>query len=114
MEEFVQDQHPISREERRVNKDEFADKLAKQTGLTKAKAREAIDCIFSTEPRQGIIAIELDAGRDFTITGFGTFGTRRRKAREGRNPRSGETIKIPAMTVPTFKAGKGLKDRVRV
>lgn len=96
-----------------MNKDAFAEKLAKKTDLSKAKAREVIDAIFSTDPREGIIAIELDGGRDFTITGFGTFGTRRRKAREGRNPRTGETIKIAAMTVPTFKAGKGLKDRVR-
>ena len=96
-----------------MNKDDFAAKLAKKTDLTKAKAREVIDCIFATEPGHGIIAIELDAGRDLTVTGFGTFGTRRRKAREGRNPRTGATIQIPAMTVPTFKAGKGLKDRVR-
>lgn len=96
-----------------MNKDDFAAKLAKKTDLTKAKAREVIDCIFSTDPGAGIIAIELDAGRDLTVTGFGTFGTRRRKAREGRNPRTGERLQIPAMTVPTFKAGKGLKDRVR-
>ena len=96
-----------------MNKDDFAAKLANKTDLTKAKAREVIDCIFSTDPREGIIAIELDAGRDFTVTGFGTFGTRARKAREGRNPRTGETIQIAAMTVPTFKAGKGLKDRGR-
>jgi DNA-binding protein HU-beta len=96
-----------------MNKDDFAAKLAKKTDLTKAKARDVIDAVFSTDPGHGIIAVELDAGRDFTITGFGTFGTRRRKAREGRNPRTGETIQIPAMTVPTFKAGKGLKDRVR-
>ena len=96
-----------------MTKDEFAAKLAKNTDLSKTKAREVIDCIFSTEPREGIIAIELDAGRDFTVTGFGTFGTRRRKAREGRNPRTGEPIQISAMTIPTFKAGKGLKDRVR-
>ncbi len=96
-----------------MNKDDFAAKLAKKTDMTKANARDVIDCIFSTDPGEGIIAIELDAGRDFTITGFGTYGTRRRKAREGRNPRTGETIQIPAMTVPTFKAGKGLKDRVR-
>lgn len=97
-----------------MNKDDFAEKLAKKTDLTKAKAREVIECIFSTDPGKGIIAIELDAGRSLTITGFGTFGTRGRKAREGRNPRTGKTIQIPAMTVPTFKAGKGLKDRVRV
>jgi len=97
-----------------MTKDDFAAKLANKTDLSKAKAREVIDCIFSTDPGHGIIAIELDAGRDFTVTGFGTFATRRRKARMGRNPQTGQPIQIQAMTVPTFKAGKGLKDRVRV
>jgi nucleoid DNA-binding protein len=97
-----------------MTKDDFAAKLAGKTDISKAKARDVIDAIFSTDPREGIIAVELDGGRDFTITGFGTFSTRRRKARTGRNPQTGATIQIPAMTVPTFKAGKGLKDRVRV
>ena len=96
-----------------MTKDDFAAKLAGKTDLSKAKAREVIDCVFSTDRGQGIIATELDAGRDFTVTGFGTFGTRKRKARMGRNPQTGQSIHIPAMTVPTFKAGKGLKDRVR-
>lgn len=96
-----------------MTKDEFSEKLAKKTDISKAKAKEVIDAIFTTDPREGIIAVELDAGRDFTITGFGTFGTRRRKAREGRNPQTGEPMKIPAMTVPTFRAGRGLKERVR-
>jgi DNA-binding protein HU-beta len=96
-----------------MTKDDFAAKLAKNNDMSKAKAKNVIDSIFSTDPREGIIAVELDAGRDFTITGFGTFGTRRRKARMGRNPQTGQQISIPAMTVPTFKAGKGLKDRVR-
>jgi len=97
-----------------MTKDDFAAKLAGKCDLSKAKAREVIDCIFTTDSGHGIIAVELDAGRDFTVTGFGTFATRRRKARMGRNPQTGEAIHIPAMTVPTFKAGKGLKDRVRV
>ena len=97
-----------------MTKDEFAAKLAGQTGLTKAKAGEVLNSIFSTESGKGLIAVELDASRDFTITGFGTFGTRDRKARMGRNPQTGAAIQIPAMTVPTFRAGKGLKDRVRV
>lgn len=96
-----------------MTKDEFASKLAKKTDISKTKARDVLDAIFATDAGQGIIAVELDAGRDFTITGFGTFGTRRREARKGRNPQTGEAIQIPAMTVPTFKAGKGLKDRVR-
>ncbi len=96
-----------------MTKDQFAEKLARKADISKAKAKEVIDNIFSTEPREGIIATELDAGRDFTITGFGTFSTRNRKARTGRNPQTGQTIQIPSMTVPTFRAGRGLKERVR-
>lgn len=95
-----------------MTKDDFAAKLAGRTDLSKAKAREVIDCIFGTESGSGIISTELDAGRDLMITGFGTFGTRARKARTGRNPQTGEQLWIAARTVPTFKAGKGLKERV--
>jgi DNA-binding protein HU-beta len=97
-----------------MNRTEFAQKLASQADISQTQAREILDIIFSTAPRKGIIAIELDAGRDVTITGFGTFTTRRRKARQGRNPQNGKTIQIAASTAPAFRAGKGLKDRVRV
>jgi DNA-binding protein HU-beta len=96
-----------------MTKDEFAEKLANKTEISKAKAHEAIDAIFATEPGKGIIAVELDAGRDFTITGFGTFYTRERAARRGRNPKTGESLMIPAMRLAAFRAGKGLKERVR-
>jgi DNA-binding protein HU-beta len=96
-----------------MTKDEFAEALAKKTDLSKSKAHEAIDAIFSTEPGKGIIAVELDAGRAFTITGFGTFSTRSRAARQGRNPQTGQTMTIPAMKLASFRAGKGLKERVR-
>jgi DNA-binding protein HU-beta len=95
-----------------VNKTEMAKKLAKKIGVSQAKAGEAIDAVFSTEPGRGIIAVELDAGRDVSIAGFGKFETRRRRARLGRNPATGATIHIPATTVAAFKAAKGLKDRV--
>lgn len=95
-----------------MTKDDFATRLAMKTDLSKTKAREVIECIFSTESGDGIIATELDAGRDFPVTGFGRFGTRRRKARTGRNPQSGTPIWISSKTVPTFKAGSGLKGRV--
>jgi len=97
-----------------MNKTELCAKLAKQSGLTKAQANDVINALFDTEPGKGIIAAELDAGRSVTIPGFGTFDTAKRNARQGRNPQTGETIQIAARTVPTFKAGKGLKDRVRV
>lgn len=97
-----------------MTKDDFAAKLAKKTDISKTKAHDVIDAIFSTAPREGIIAVELDAGRSITITGFGTFDTRHRAARRGRNPQTGAPIQIPEMTVPSFRAGKGLKDRVRV
>lgn len=96
-----------------MTKQDFAEKLAKKTDLSKAKSMEVIDAIFSTKPREGIIAVELDAGRDFTITGFGTFKTRKTKARKGRNPQTGKEITIAARRSVSFRAGKGLKERIR-
>lgn len=95
-----------------MNKTEMAKKLAAKTDLSQAKAAEVIECIFSSEPGHGIIAVELDADREVSIAGFGKFETRRRKARQGRNPATGETIQINATKVAAFKAAKGLKDRV--
>ena len=95
-----------------MNKTEMAQKLAKKTGMTQAQAADAVDAIFSSKPGHGIIAVELDAGRKVSISGFGTFETRRRSARTGRNPATGESIQIAAKTYPAFKAAKGLKDRV--
>jgi DNA-binding protein HU-beta len=96
-----------------VTKQDFAEKLAKKTDLSKAKAMDVIDAIFSTKAGEGIIAVELDAGRDFTITGFGTFKTRKTKARKGRNPQTGKEITIAARRSVSFRAGKGLKERIR-
>jgi len=96
-----------------MNKTELCAKLAKKPGMTKTQASDVVNVLFDTDSGKGIIAVELDAGRNVTIPGFGTFDTSRRKARQGRNPQTGATIQIEARTVPTFKAGKGLKDRVR-
>ncbi len=93
-----------------MNKSELAVKLAKKAGLTQAKAAEVVDAIFNAN--KGIIAVELDADRKVTVPGFGTFATRKRKAREGRNPATGTAIKIPARKYVTFKPGKTLKDKV--
>lgn len=97
-----------------MNKTELAEKLAKTTDISVAKAKEVVDAIFSTAPRKGIIAIELDAGRKVQITGFGTFETRHRAARKGVNPGTGETITIAAKHYAAFRVGKGLKERVEV
>ena len=95
-----------------MTKKEMAAKLAGKCDITQAKALEVVNAIFDTKPGNGIIAVELDAGRKVTLPGFGTFGTRHAKARTGLNPKTREPIEIAARTVPTFKAGKGLKDRV--
>ena len=95
-----------------MNKTELIDKVAKKTGLTLKDSREVVEAIFSTSPKEGIIAVELDAGRKVQITGFGTFVTRRRKKRMGRNPQTGEAISIPATKFPAFAAGKALKTRI--
>jgi len=97
-----------------MNKTELAEKLAGKTELTRAMALDVVDAIFSVEDSQGIIAVELDADRDVTIAGFGKFETRKRSAREGRNPATGETIQIEAKKVAAFKPAKGLRDRVAV
>lgn len=96
-----------------MNKTELIEKVARKTGLTLKDARNVVDAIFSTTPKQGIIAAELNAGRKVQITGFGTFQTRKRKKREGRNPQTGEPIEIPASRFPAFTAGRSLKARIR-
>jgi DNA-binding protein HU-beta len=93
-----------------MNKSELATKLAKKVGLTQAKAAEVVDAIFNAS--KGIIAVELDAGHKVTIPGFGTFATRKRKERKGRNPATGKPITIPARHYTTFKPGKTLKEKV--
>ncbi len=95
-----------------MNKSELADKLARKTDISKAKAGEIVDAIFSTKAGQGIIAVELDAGRKVNIAGFGQFGLKYRSAREGRNPATGAAITIPAKKYTHFRPAKGLKDRV--
>lgn len=95
-----------------MNKSEMADKLADKADISKAKATEVIDHLFSTKDGEGIIAAELDAGRKVNITGFGSFTLKRRSERQGRNPATGETITIPAKNYAHFSASKGLKDRV--
>lgn len=93
-----------------MNKSELVDALADQTGMTKADAARAVDALFSTDG--GIIAKVLKKGDRVQITGFGTFEAKMRKARTGRNPRTGAEIKIAAARAPGFRAGKGLKDAV--
>ncbi len=94
-----------------MNKSELVDALANATGMTKADSGKAIDALFDTDT--GVIAKALKKGNRVQITGFGTFETKKRKARTGRNPRTGETIKIAATKTPGFRAGKGLKDAVK-
>jgi DNA-binding protein HU-beta len=95
-----------------MNKTELIDKVAKKTGLTLKDSRGVVEAIFSTSLKDGILAGELAAGRKVQITGFGTFVTRKRKKRMGRNPQTGEAISIPATKFPAFAAGKALKTRI--
>jgi len=91
-----------------MNKSELVDALADATEMTKADAGRAFDALFATD--DGIIAKALQRGERVQITGFGSFESKHRKARTGRNPRTGEEIRIAASQTPSFKAGKSLKD----
>jgi len=93
-----------------MNKSDLVDALANSTGMTKADASRAVDALFA--PDGGVIAQALRAKKRVQITGFGTFESKHRKARQGRNPRTGQTIQISATNTPAFRAGKGLKDAI--
>ena len=83
------------------------EKVAEKLGKTKKESRMIVDAVI-----EGITEI-LSEGGVVQLVGFGSFGVRKREAREGRNPATGEKIKIPAMNVPYFKPGKNLKEAVR-
>ena len=87
-----------------MNKAELIDAIADAADLSKASAGRALDVAIAT------ITKALKKGDTVTLVGFGTFSVRKRAARTGRNPRTGEEIKIKASKVPGFKAGKALKD----
>ena len=91
---------------------ELAENLAKKCDLSQAKANEVINTIFDTRPGHGIIATALDGGGKVQMAGFGSFGTKSRAGRKGRNPATGEEIFIAAKKYAYFKPAKGLKDRV--
>ena len=95
-----------------MNKTEMADKLADKADISKAQASDIIEVLFSTDPGKGIIAGELGAGGKVNITGFGSFSTKHRSERQGRNPATGARITIAAKDYPHFSASKNLKESV--
>ena len=93
-----------------MNKSELIQAVANKAKMTKADASRVVDALFN--PAGGIITDALKKGDKVQITGFGTFETRERKARTGRNPRTGREIKIGPTTSASFRPGKALKDRM--
>lgn len=85
-----------------MNKTELVSAMAEKAGLTKTDAAKALNAFVDS------VKGELAKGGKISLVGFGTFGVSNRPAREGRNPRTGKTIKIAAKKVAKFKAGKGL------
>jgi DNA-binding protein HU-beta len=90
-----------------TTKAEFVDKVAAKSGLSKKDAGAAVDAVISS------IEDSLKGGDEVSFTGFGKFHVANRGAREGRNPRTGETMTIAASRVPRFTAGSGLKKAVK-
>ena len=89
-----------------MTKADLIDAVASEVGISKKASAEAIDSVFSN------ITKSLRKGDKYTHVGFGTFSVVQRAAREGRNPQTGATIRIPARTVVKFTTGKALKDVV--
>ncbi|MGH7275215.1 MAG: HU family DNA-binding protein [Nitrospiria bacterium] len=90
-----------------MTKAELINRMADSAGISKVATTKALNSLTS-----GVIGA-LKKGQKVSLVGFGTFTTSKRKARIGRNPRTGDEIKIPAMRVPKFRAGKALKSAVR-
>ncbi len=89
-----------------MNKAELIDAVAENADISKAVAARAVDTVLES------ITATLKNGEQVALIGFGTFSVKDRAARTGRNPRTGEPLEIPAAKVPSFKAGKALKDAV--
>jgi DNA-binding protein HU-beta len=89
-----------------MNKGELIEAVAAAADLTKADATKAVEAVLETITRT------LKKGDQVALVGFGSFSVKSRAARQGRNPKTGATIEIPASRVPGFKAGKALKDAV--
>jgi len=89
-----------------MNKSELVDAIASKASLSKVDAAQALDAVISA------VGEALKSGDSVTLVGFGTFSVKERAARTGRNPKTGEALQIEASKVPSFKAGKGLKDLV--
>ena len=89
-----------------MNKDDLIGKIATDIGISKTDAAKSVDAVFST------ITSTLKGGNEVRLVGFGTFLVTNRAATTGRNPRTGESIQIPAKKVPKFRAGKALKQSV--
>jgi DNA-binding protein HU-beta len=89
-----------------MNKTEFVEAIAKESGLSNADARKAIEAVITTVEKT------LKKGDEVALTGFGKFSVSKRAARTGRNPQTGEAVKIKASKAPKFTAGAGLKTAV--
>jgi DNA-binding protein HU-beta len=90
-----------------MTKEELVGKIAKDVSITKVQADRALKSVLDG------VTTSLKKGRKVSFVGFGTFSIGKRKARVGRNPQTGEAIKIAAAKVPKFKAGKQLKEAVK-
>lgn len=94
-----------------MNKADLVNAVADRANVSKKDARSVVDALF--DPQEGLIARSLRKGDRVSVTGFGTFEVRQRGPRTGRNPRTGEEIRIAASKAPAFRAGKGLKDAMQ-
>lgn len=90
-----------------MNKADLANKVQDVLGGTKTQAEEVVETIIDS------IVASLKGGKEVSIAGLGIFSTKMRPARQGRNPRTGESIQVPAMRVPKFRPAKALKEAVK-
>lgn len=96
-----------------MTKTELISRVAEKTGLAKTSVRAVLEAIVNSKPGNGVVATELKKGGKVTISGFGTFFLRVRKARQARNPKTGATVKVAKRSYPAFKPSKSLKEALK-
>jgi len=104
---LVYNEFKTKKGDKAMTKEDLISRVAKEAKITKAAAGKAVDCVTGT------ITKELKKGDGISLTGFGTFTVAKRKARTGRNPRTGQEIRIPARKTAKFRPGKALKEAVK-
>ena len=94
-----------------VNKPDIVEAVSKRTGVSRQDVRKVLDELFSVRKRPGLVVQAVESGKEVRLAGFGSFSMRRKAARPGKNPRTGEPIEVPERRYLVFRSGAAIRER---